>query len=182
MFSWLFSLLIYLSLKDREAKSADWDEGFFRWGCDRAVDGPQLPSVLAPLGPSGVGGCEAISELQWGLWGVCVTGGSFPHLCWSDESQGEGASEWVCVDHRGVMGILSLREYEEWGQYVSDLEFQWGSSVLHHLWPYSVSILIPRLLSGEHLGVTLIGGNRTRQQWPHWTSVPSAWLCALNLP
>ena len=69
------------SLKDREAKSADWDEGFFRWGCDRAVDGPQLPSVLAPLGPSGVGGCEAISELQWGLWGVCVTGGSFPHLC-----------------------------------------------------------------------------------------------------
>ena len=22
----------------------------------------------------------------------------------------------------------------------------------------------------------------TRQQWPHWTSVPSAWLCAPNLP
>ena len=102
--------------------SADWDEGFFRWGCDRAVDGPQLPSVLAPLGPSGVGGCEAISELQWGLWGVCVPDASFPHLRCNDESQGEGTSEWACVDY--TMGTLSLRGHEEeWGQHAGDLEF-----------------------------------------------------------
>ena len=37
-------------------------------------------------------------------------------------------------------------------------------------------------LLGEHLGASLMSGNRTRQQWPHWTSVPSAWLCAPNLP
>ena len=58
--------------------------------------GPQLPSCV------GGGGCEAVSELWWGLWGMCVTGGSFPHLCWNDESQGDGSSGWVCVDHRGA--------------------------------------------------------------------------------
>ena len=57
-----------------------------------------------------------------------------------------------------------------------------GEIYLAPLWPFSFSILIPGLLSGEHLGAFLISGNRTRQQWPHWTSDPSAWLCAPNLP
>ena len=88
----------------------------------------------------------------------------------------------LCGPQGCIMGILSLRGHEERGQHISDIRFRWGSSILHHLWPYSISILIPRLLSGKHLGASLISGNRTRQQWPHWTSVPSAWLCAPNLP
>ena len=177
MFNWTFSVFIYLSLKDREAMSADQDEVFSQWGCDRAVD---WSTAALRCGRGRV----------WSRFWALV--GTLGHVChrwvlptfvlkwW--ESGWRGLRVGLCGPQRGIMGILSLREHEEWRQYVSDLEFQWGSSILHHLRPYSVSILIPRLLSGKHLGASLISGNRTRQQWPHWTSDPSAWLCAPNLP
>ena len=36
--------------------------------------GPQLSSIFIPLRRYGVGGggCETVSGLCWGLWGVCV--------------------------------------------------------------------------------------------------------------
>ena len=76
-------------------------------GCDRAVDWPTAALSVGcteTLRFVCVGCMEpSISDLWWGLWSVCVTDVSFPHLCWNDESQmGEGASVWACVDHRGA--------------------------------------------------------------------------------
>ena len=54
-----------------------------------------------------------------------------------------------------IMGILSLRGHEERGQHISDLEFRWGSSILHHLQhlqPFSVSLFIPGVPSGGASG------------------------------
>ena len=58
-----------------------------------------------------------------------------------------------------------------------------GEIYLAPLGPFSVSTLIPGLLSfwGAY-GSFSDQWDKTRQQWPHWTSVPSAWLCALSPP
>ena len=74
--------------------------------------------MLTPLRPLGVGrgGCEAISEFWWGLWGVCVS-----KMCPSHVS-----AEMMRVRVRGlqsgfvwaegcIMGTLSLRGHVEWG-------------------------------------------------------------------
>lgn len=169
--------------QDRETRSADRDEGSFRCGCYRAVDWPTAALVLAPLRPSGVGGGggEAVSECFWGLWGVCVPDASFPHLRCNDESQGEGASGWACVDC--TMGTLSLRgREEEWGQHAGDLEFWGGSSIVLPLGPFQSLYSSQGYSLGTIWGASLINGNRTGQQWPHWTSAPSAWICPLSPP
>lgn len=145
--------------------------------------GPQLPSVLASLRPSGVGGegCDAISELWWGLWGICVTGGSFPSLCWNDESGWGGFT----VGLSGPEGV----SWESWawasmrneGSMLVTLTFDGGAlsciltallSLYTHPWP----------TSWRASGGFSDQWDTKRQQWPHWTSVPPAWLCALNPP
>ena len=132
MFNWTFSVFIYLSLKDREAMSADQDEVFSQWGCDRAVDW-STAALRCGMG-----------RVWSHFWALVGTLGHVCHrwvlptfvLKWW-ESGWRGLRVGLCGPQRGITGILSLREYEEWGQFVSDLDFRWGSSVLH---PYCPSL------------------------------------------
>ena len=47
---------------------------------------------------------EAVSELQWGLWGLCVTDASF-HVCAEKTESGWGVSQaglvWTTGLHHG---------------------------------------------------------------------------------
>ena len=47
---------------------------------------------------------EAVSELQWGLWGLCVTDASF-HICAEKTESGWGVSQaglvWTTGLHHG---------------------------------------------------------------------------------
>ena len=58
----------------------------------------------------------------------------------------------LCGPQGCIMGILSLRGHEERGQRINDLEFRSGSSILHPLWPFSVSLFIPGVPSGGASG------------------------------
>lgn len=67
--------------QDRKARSTDWVEGSYWWRCYRAVDWPTVALVLSPLNLKVWKGESMNPSLSWwGLWGVCVTGASFPHL------------------------------------------------------------------------------------------------------
>ena len=58
-----------------------------------------------------------------------------------------------------------------------------GEIYLAPLGPFSVSTLIPGLLSfWRAYGSFSDQWDKIRQQWPHWTSIPFARLCALNPP
>lgn len=139
--------------------SADWDEGSFRCGCYRAVD---WPTAALSVGFTetlrcvcgGVGRIEpSISDLWWGLWSVCVTDVSFPHLCWNDESQtGEGASVWACVDHRGASWeSLALAGMRHGGSMLVTLSF---FTILYPLTVLLSLFFTPGLLSGYHRGAS----------------------------
>ena len=66
---------------------------------------------------------EAVSELWWGPWGLCVTDASF-HVCAEKKESGRGGLSLGLFGPQGcIMGILSLRGHEERGQHISDLEF-----------------------------------------------------------
>ena len=66
---------------------------------------------------------EAVSELWWGPWGLCVTDASF-HVCAEKKESGRGGLSLGLFGPQGcIMGILSLRRHEERGQHISDLEF-----------------------------------------------------------
>ena len=156
-------------------------------GCDRAVD---WPTAALSVGFTetlrcvygGVGRIEpSISDLWWGLWSVCVTDVSFPHLCWNDESQtGEGASVWACVDHRGASWeSLALAGMRHGGSMLVTLSF---FTIL-----YPLTVLLSLFSPQDYFlvtigGLLLISENRMRQQWPHWTSAPSALICPLIHP
>ena len=156
-------------------------------GCDRAVD---WPTAALSVGFTetlrcvcgGVGRIEpSISDLWWGLWSVCVTDVSFPHLCWNDESQtGEGASVWACVDHRGASWeSLALAGMRHGGSTLVTLSF---FTIL-----YPLTVLLSLFSPQDYFlvtigGLLLISENRMRQQWPHWTSAPSALICPLIHP
>ena len=47
--------------------------------------------------------------------------------------------------------------------------------------PFSVCTHPSATLWGAS-GTSLISGDKTRQQWPHWASAPSPWICPLNPP
>ena len=156
-------------------------------GCDRAVD---WPTAALSVGFTetlrcvcgGVGRIEpSISDLWWGLWSVCVTDVSFPHLCWNDESQtGEGASVWACVDHRGASWeSLALAGMRHGSSMLVTLSF---FTIL-----YPLTVLLSLFSPQDYFlvtigGLLLISENRMRQQWPHWTSAPSALICPLIHP
>jgi len=80
------------------------------------------------------------------------------------------------------MGILSLRGHEERGQHISDLEFRLGSSILHHLWPFSVSLFIPEVPSRGASGSFSDEWKQNKATMATLDTIPSAWICPLNPP
>ena len=88
----------------------------------------------------------------------------------------QGGFLWTTKVHQGARGSM-MNE----GSMLVTLNFDWGA----------LSCTITALLSlYTHPSSTFWRAsgsfsdqwNTTRQQWPHWTSVASAWLCPLNPP
>lgn len=88
----------------------------------------------------------------------------------------------LCGPQGCIMGILSLRGHEERGQHISDLGFRWGSSILHHLWPFSVSLFIPGVPSGGASGSFSDEWKQNKAAMATLDTIPSAWICPLNPP
>ena len=121
MFSWLFSLFIYLSLKDREAMSADQDEASIwsgMWqGCGLALSCPQgcLHWDLKVYA-CGVHGAIHLWALLGTLKCVCHRCVFPPSLLKWWESDGWGGLRvGLCGPQGCTMGIFSLRGHEAWG-------------------------------------------------------------------
>ena len=88
----------------------------------------------------------------------------------------------LCGPQGCIMGILSLRGHEERGQHISDLGFRGGSSILHHLWPFSVSLFNPGVPSGGASGSFSDEWKQNKAAMATLDIIPSAWICPLNPP
>ena len=79
------------------------------------------------------------------------------------------------------MGIFSLREYEDEGSMLVTLNFN-GGDLSCTITSLLILYIHPWATFWKAYGSFSDQWDTTRQQWPHWTSVPSTWLCALNPP
>ena len=88
----------------------------------------------------------------------------------------------LCGPQGCIMEILSLRGHEERVQHISDLEFRSESSILHPLWPFSVSLFIPGVPSGGASGSFSDEWKQEKVAMATLDIILSAWICPLNLP
>ena len=122
------------------------------------------------------------------LWTPVGTPGPVCHrcfltcLCWRDGVRVRVPQGGLCGPQGCIMGNLSLRGHEERGQHISDIEFQWGSSILHHLWPFSISLFIPGVPSGGASGNFYVEWKQNKAAMATLDTIPSAWICPIKPP